>query len=92
MRKAFLKSAKASLLEMRRQVLEGIEVFLKAVLLAVHHEHKPVNAAQHQFARRVVIDLAGDGVELELRLEAFDFPQVQRKEVEKQRPVLLGRQ
>ena len=52
--------------EIRVQVLEALDVLVELARLAVGHEHDAVGALQHELARRLVVDLPGHGVELEL--------------------------
>ena len=56
------------------QVLQALDVLLELARLAVGHEHHAVGALQHELARRLVVDLARHGVELELRREPRDLP------------------
>ena len=71
-------------------VLEGREVVLEHRLARVGHEHHRVGAGQHHPAGGVVLDLAGDRVELDLEIVAGDRPQAEGKEVEEERAVLRG--
>ena len=52
--------------EVRVQVLEALDVLVELAGLAVGDEHDAVGALQHELARRLVVDLPGHGVELEL--------------------------
>src|SRR5204863_2187846 len=66
--------------------------FVELARLAVAHEHHAVRALQHEPARGVVIDLAGDGVELEPRREPGDLAEIDREEIEEEGAVGLGRE
>jgi hypothetical protein len=72
------------------QVLEALDVRVEHRQLRVGDEDDAVDAFQHQLARRVVEDLAGDRVELEARLEAADDADVDRQEIEEEGAVGLG--
>jgi hypothetical protein len=72
------------------EVLEGVQVGVEHLPLAVRHEHDAVRALEHEPAGLVVKDLAGHGVELDLRLHPLDLAQIHGEEVEEERPVSLG--
>ena len=72
------------------QVLHRLAVLLELAGARVRDEHDPVDALQHEAARRLVVDLPGDRVELELRADPGDGAEVDRHVVEVQRP-LTGR-
>jgi hypothetical protein len=71
-------------------VLEGRDVLLQHRFLAVGHEDDRVRAREHDPAGRVVLNLAGDGVDLHLEVVAGHGAQAEGQEVEEQRPVLGG--
>ncbi len=71
------------------EVAKRLDVLLHLALLAVRHEYHAVDALKHQFARGVVVDLPRNGVEMEPRVHAGDLAEVERKKVEKERPVAL---
>ena len=68
----------ADLRQVLAQVLEALDVRVEHRHLRVGDEHDPVDALEHELARGVVEDLAGDGVELEAGLEAADHADVDR--------------
>src|SRR5262249_25865218 len=70
--------------EVRVHVLKALHVFLELSRLAVSDEDNTVRAVENELPRGLVIDLAGDGVELEFRGETRDDPQVERQEIEEQ--------
>ena len=63
---------------------------LASELAGVGHEHDRVGAGQHDPPGRVVLDLARDGVELDLEVVAGDRAQAEGQEVEEERAVLGG--
>src|SRR5262249_60552200 len=63
-----------------------------ALDLAVRHEDDAVHALQDQLPGGVVEDLAGDGVEVEARLEPAHGAELEGEEVEEERAVGLGRE
>ena len=69
--------------------MEALDVRVEHGRLRVGHEDDPVDALEHELARRVVEDLAGDRVELQARLEAADHADVDRQKVKEKRPVGL---
>ena len=76
--------------EVHPEVLHRLLVRVHAGELRVGAEDDAVDAAQDEPAAGVVEDLAGNGVQVEARLEAADLPQRQREEVEKEGPLRLG--
>ena len=78
--------------EVRVQILKALDVLLELARLAVGHEHDAVGALKHELARRLVVDLPGHGVELELGREAGDRAEIERQEVEEQRAIRLRRE
>ena len=80
----------AMLFQVLLKVSEALDVFVHLSTFGVGDEHDPVGSLKNQFSRRVVIDLPGDGVDLELRLHPCNLSQVQGEEVEEQGSVTLG--
>jgi hypothetical protein len=76
--------------EVLPEVLEALDVRIAHRALRVGHEDDAVDALQDELARRVVEDLAGNGVQLQAGLEAANDADVEGEEVEKERPVRLG--
>src|SRR5580704_10635246 len=74
----------AVFLEVGHEVVEGFDIRVHALLLRVGHENDAVYAAQDQFAAGVVENLAGNGVQVNARLEAADGTQVERQKIKKQ--------
>src|SRR5687768_6344560 len=72
------------------QVLHGLDIRVHALDLAVRDEHHTIDTLENELARRVVVDLAGDGVQVELDLEATDRTEVHRQKVEEQSALCLG--
>ncbi len=72
------------------EVGEALDVLRHLVVLRVGDEDDAVHPAQHQLAGGVVNDLAGDGIELELGLEAFDGHGLDGQKVEEQGAVRTG--
>ena len=72
------------------QVGERLDVGVLHRALRVGDEHDAVDALEHELARRVVEDLAGNRVELDAGLESADHPDVEGQQVEEERPVRLG--
>src|SRR6266496_3479640 len=79
-------------LEIVREVLKTLNVLGHFLVLRIGDEHNAVHAAQHELSGGVVNDLARDGVELELRLEALDRHGLDGEEVEEERAVGAGGQ
>ena len=77
-------------LEVLFQVGKAFNIFLHLLILRIGYEDDAVHSAQDQLPGRVVDDLARDGVELELGLEAFDGHRLNREEVEEERAVGTG--
>ena len=78
--------------EIRVQILHALDVLGELARLAVGDEHDAVGAVEHELARRLVVHLAGDGVELEARRESRDGAQVERQKIEEQRSIRLRRE
>src|SRR5690606_4694006 len=78
--------------EVRLQVPEAGDVFLEPVRSTVRDEDHAVGSLKHQPAGRVVVDLARDGVELDLRPVAGEAAEVERKVIEEERAIALCRQ
>ena len=74
------------------KILVALDVRLEHLALRVRHEHHAVRPLQHELARRVVKHLTRDRVELDTRLHAADFAQLERQEIEEQRAIRLGRE
>src|SRR5579883_10341 len=74
------------------QILEAFHVLVELTPLTVGHEHDAVRALEHEATRGLVVHLPGHRVELHLRREPGDRPEIERQEVEEERPVRLGRQ
>ena len=74
------------------QVLETLEVRVHPRDLRIGDEHDAVGPRQHQLARRVVIDLARDGEELQAHAHAPRLRHAQRQEVEVERAIDRGRE
>ena len=79
-------------LEVVDQVADHPGVFLEHAALGVRDEHHPVGAGEDLPAGRVVLDLAGHGVQLDAHVHAVETPEIERQQVEEQRAVLLGPQ
>jgi hypothetical protein len=62
------------------------------VLLTVGDEDDPVRPLEHELPRRVVIDLSGNGVELQLGAHPADLAEIEGEKVEEERAVGLGGQ
>ena len=77
-------------LEVLREVRETLLVRLGERLLRVRHEHDPVAPREHRASRRVVLDLARHGVELEGQAIAPDAAEVEPQKVKEERPVGRG--
>ncbi len=74
------------------EVGEALDVFGHLLVLRIGNEDDAIHAAEHELAGGVVNDLAGNGVKLELGLEALDRHGFDRQEVEEQRAVGTGGQ
>ena len=77
--------------EVAAQVLHRLEVRFHTRELRIGHEHHAVDALQDQLAAGVVEDLARHRVQVEAGLEAADLTERERKEIEKQSALGLGR-
>ena len=78
-------------LEIIFKVIERFYVCVHSLFLAVGDKDHTVHAFQDQLPRSVVINLAGNSVEMESRLKAANSAQFERHKVEKQSTVGLGR-
>src|SRR5919108_827238 len=78
--------------EIRVQVLQALDVLLKLPRLAVGDEHHSIGSLKNELARRLVVDLARNRVELQSRGEAGDAAEIQREEIEKERAIGLRRE
>ena len=78
--------------QIRVKILHALDVLGELPRLAVGDEHDAVGTVQHQLPRRLVVHLAGDGVELEARREPRDGAEVERQEVEEERAIRLRRE
>src|ERR1051325_391508 len=87
-----LFDADALTLEVVLEVLQRLHVRVEREVLAVGDEHDSVGAFEHELARRVVVDLARHGVELQLRAHAADLAEVEGEKVEEKSAVRLRRQ
>src|SRR5262249_53292015 len=74
------------------EVLHGLDVRVHPVDLAVGDEHDTVHTLEDQLAGCVVVDLAGDGVQMELYFESADRPEIDGQKIEEQSPFSLSRQ
>ena len=79
-----------TVLEVLLEVLERFDVGAEHLRLAVGHEHDAVRTLEHQLARFVVEHLSRDGVELESDVHPPNAPDVDREEVEEDRPIAFG--
>jgi len=73
-------------------VVEALDILSHFFVLGIGDEDDAIHAAKDELAGRVVDDLAGDGVELEFRFEAFDGHGFDRQEVEEQGAIRAGGQ
>src|SRR5437867_12283519 len=71
------------------KVLKALDVLLQLSRLAVGDEHDAVRALQHELAGRVVVDLPGNGVELEACSESGNRAELERQEMKGQRTLRL---
>ncbi len=74
------------------EVLQTLDVLIELPGLAVAYEHHAIRTLQHESSRRVVVDLARHGVELEPGGEARDLAQVDRQEIEEEGAIGLRRE
>src|SRR5215207_1318044 len=74
------------------QVLHRLLVRFHPLHLRVGDEHDAVHSLQDQLPARVVIHLPRNGIQVEARLEASDRSEIDRKKVEEQRALGLGRE
>ena len=72
------------------QVPQTLDVVIQLFALRVRHENNAVRAAQHQLARRGVVHLAGNRVELKARCESGDRAEIERQKIEEQGAIGLG--
>jgi hypothetical protein len=72
------------------EIPEGLNVGRLHGSLRIGDEDNPINSAEHQLTGRVVVNLARDGVELEGDVHPSDGSDVDRKQIEEDRPVALG--
>src|SRR5437762_11029353 len=79
----------SNLRQVRAQIDHALDIGVFHGPLGVADEDDAVHALQDELAGGVVEDLAGDGVELDPRLEASDDADVEGEEVEKEGPVRL---
>jgi hypothetical protein len=79
----------AYLRQVRAQIDHALDIGVLHGPLGVGDEDDAVHTLQDELAGGVVEDLARDGIELDAGLEASDDPDVERKQVEKERPVRL---
>src|SRR5439155_13828998 len=82
----------AQLEQVALEVLEALEILIQLSSLAVGDEYDAVRSLEHEAPRRIVVNLAGDRVQLEPRREAGDLSQIDGEEVEEQRAVGLRRE
>src|SRR5581483_1244001 len=79
-------------LEIGHEIIQRLGVGVHAFLLRIGDKHDSVHSPQDQFAAGIVKDLAGDGVEMDARLEAAHRTEVQRQKVEEQGALGFGGQ
>lgn len=72
------------------EILEGLEVVLKAGLVAVGHEDKAVNPVEHHLAGGAIIGLAGNTIDEELGLKPGDIVEINGEVVEEKGAIALG--
>ena len=75
--------------QVRAQIDHALDVGVVHGPLGVADEDDAIHAFQDELAGGVVEDLARNGIELDAGLEASDDPDVERKQVEEERPVRL---
>src|SRR5207245_11806859 len=80
----------AVLFQVGHQIVQRFGIGVHAFLLRVGHEDDAVHATQDEFAAGVIKNLAGDGIEVNTRLETTHRTEVEGKEVKKQGPLGLG--
>ena len=70
---------------MKRMVIR-----FEAVRRRIGDENEAIGAMENELAGRIIVDLAGHGVELEACLVAVDFCRMHREEIEEERAVRRG--
>ena len=58
------------------EILHGLEVRFHSLRLRIADEHDAIDVLEYELAAGVVINLAGDGIEVETRLEAANGAEV----------------
>src|SRR5207237_10499567 len=71
------------------QIQQRLDIGIDGSVLTVSDEDDTVSALEHELPRRVVVDLTGHGVELQLRSHTADFSDVEGEEVEEERAIGL---
>jgi hypothetical protein len=84
------RNLEAELLEVFDEAIEALDIRVPHRALRIGHKHQPVDALEHQFAGRIIEDLAGYRVQLESGFETADRPNFNRQQIEKQGPVGFG--
>ena len=74
------------------QDLQTLYVLGQLPGLTIRDEDDAIDALQHQLARRGVVDLTGNRIELETRGEAGDGAKIERQEIEEKRSIGLRRE
>lgn len=72
------------------QLVQGGNVFFPHLLLGIGDKDDAVDALEDQFAGGIVLDLTGNGVELNFHVKTLDLSHVEGKEVKEQGPVPVG--
>ena len=88
---ADLRGAKPDAREVLIEVGQRLAVRELARGVRVGHEHHAVHPLEHRPARQPVVDLPRDGIKVEPGGEAVDLAELEGKEVEEQRPLVVGR-
>ena len=78
------------LLQILFKVFQALDVFIHLAAFGIGHEDDTICSLKNQFAGRVVIDLTGNGIDLELGLHASDLSQIEGQEVEEEGAIPLG--
>src|SRR4030095_14673958 len=73
------------------EIGKRLEVLIPLPAAGGRHQDDAIRALEHELSRGVVIDLAGHGIDLELRGHARDGPEVEGQKIEEERAITFGR-